>query len=84
MEDQKTPAPAETAGNENQAAPLSMEAALQEAEARLSKEIRKGQIIKGRVVFVGHDGVAVDVGTKVEGLIPFAQLTNEELPEEEL
>lgn len=84
MEDQKTPAPAETAGNETQAAPLSMEAALQEAEARLSKEIRKGQIIKGRVVFVGHDGVAVDVGTKVEGLIPFAQLTNEELPEEEL
>ncbi len=84
MEDQKTPAPADTAGTENQAAPVSMEAALQEAEARLSKEIRKGQIIKGRVVFVGHDGVAVDVGTKVEGLIPFAQLTNEELPEEEL
>ncbi len=84
MEDQKTPAPAETAGNENPAAPLSMEAALQEAEARLSKEIRKGQIIKGRVVFIGHDGVAVDVGTKVEGLIPFAQLTNKELPEGEL
>jgi len=84
MEDQKTPAPADTAGTENQAAPLSMEAALQEAEARLSKEIRKGQIIKGRVVFVGHDGVAVDVGTKVEGLIPFSQLTTEELPEEEL
>jgi len=84
MEDQRTPAPAETAGNASEAAPLSMEAALQEAEARLSKEIRKGQVVKGKVVFVGHDGVAVDIGTKVEGLIPFTHLTTKELPEEEL
>lgn len=85
MEDQKTQAPAETAGNQPAAAPASsMEEALHEAEARLSKEIRKGQIVKGRVVFVGHDGVAIDIGTKVEGIIPFAQLTSQELPEEEL
>ncbi len=89
MEDQKTQLPAGEAGNETptdkaaEAVPT-MEAALAEAQSRLGKEIRKGQIVKGRVVFVGHEGVAVDIGTKVEGIIPFGQLSAEPLSEEEL
>ncbi len=66
------------------AAEMTMEQALQEAESRLGAKVRRGQVIKGRVVFVGSEGVAVDVGAKVEGIIPFNQLTEEPLSEEEL
>ncbi len=74
-------APKEEAAPE---AEMTMEQALQEAEARLGAKVRRGQVIKGRVVFVGNEGVAVDVGAKVEGIIPFNQLTEEPLSEEEL
>ncbi len=57
------------------------EALLQEAQ---QKRVRPGQVVKGRVVFVGADGVAVDIGAKTEGIIPFNQLTDKPLPEEEL
>ncbi|AEB12834.1 30S ribosomal protein S1 [Marinithermus hydrothermalis] len=89
MEDKDTQTPAPEAGNqahENQtpSEPVTMEQALEEASARLEREIRRGQLIKGTVVFVGNEGVAVDVGAKVEGIIPFNQLTDEPLSEEEL
>lgn len=61
-----------------------MEQALQDAEARLEKTVQRGQILQGTVVFVGHEGVAVDIGARTEGIIPFNQLTEENLPEEEL
>ncbi|ADR35549.1 SSU ribosomal protein S1P [Oceanithermus profundus DSM 14977] len=66
------------------AAEMTMEQALQEAESRLGAKVRRGQVLTGRVVFVGSEGVAVDVGAKVEGIIPFNQLTEEPLSEEEL
>ncbi|WP_456445510.1 30S ribosomal protein S1 [Oceanithermus sp.] len=66
------------------AAEMTMEQALQEAEQRLGAKVRRGQVLTGRVVFVGSEGVAVDVGAKVEGIIPFNQLTEEPLSEEEL
>ena len=83
------PAKAESAKAEPQAealpeAEMTMEQALQEAESRLGAKVRRGQVLTGRVVFVGNEGVAVDVGAKVEGIIPFNQLTEEPLPEEEL
>ena len=65
-------------------AEMTMEQALQEAESRLGAKVRRGQVLTGRVVFVGSEGVAVDVGAKVEGIIPFNQLTEEPLSEEEL
>jgi small subunit ribosomal protein S1 len=79
MEDKATQIPVE-AGKDG----FSMEAALQEAEARLEKTVARGQIIPGKVVFVSHDGVMVDIGTRTEGIIPLNQLTEEELPEAEL
>ncbi|AFV76878.1 ribosomal protein S1 [Thermus oshimai JL-2] len=75
MEDKATQTPEKT---------FSMEEALQETGARLDKRVRPGQILTGQVVFVGSDGVAVDIGTKVEGIIPFNQITSKPLPEEEL
>jgi small subunit ribosomal protein S1 len=51
-----------------------MEQALQDAEARLEKT----------VVFVTNDGVMVDIGARTEAIIPLNQLTEENLPEEEL
>ncbi|RTH96872.1 30S ribosomal protein S1 [Thermus scotoductus] len=63
---------------------FSMEEALQETEARLEKRVRPGQILTGKVVLVGSEGVAVDIGAKTEGIIPFNELTEKSLPEEEL
>ena len=53
MEDKATQTPEQT---------FSMEAALQETEARLEKRVRPGQILTGKVVLVGSEGVAVDIG----------------------
>lgn len=75
MEDKATQTPEQT---------FSMEAALQETEARLEKRVRPGQILTGKVVLVGSEGVAVDIGAKTEGIIPFNQLTTKPLSEEEL
>jgi small subunit ribosomal protein S1 len=61
-----------------------MEQALQDAEARLEKTVQRGQIISGKVVFIANDGVMVDIGTRTEAIIPFNQLTEESLSEEEL
>ncbi|MGQ9735955.1 MAG: 30S ribosomal protein S1 [Thermaceae bacterium] len=63
---------------------FSMEEALEATGARLDQSLRPGQILTGKVVLVGSDGVAVDVGAKVEGIIPFGELTERLLPEEEL
>jgi small subunit ribosomal protein S1 len=75
MEEKATQTPEKT---------FSMEEALQEAEARLEKRVRPGQVLTGKVVFVGSEGVAVDIGAKTEGIIPFNQLTEKPLSEEEL
>jgi small subunit ribosomal protein S1 len=61
-----------------------MEQALQDAEARLEKTVQRGQIVTGTVVFVTNDGVMVDIGARTEAIIPLNQLTEENLPEEEL
>jgi small subunit ribosomal protein S1 len=75
MEEKATQTPEKT---------FSMEEALQEAEARLERRVRPGQVLTGKVVFVGSEGVAVDIGAKTEGIIPFNQLTEKPLSDEEL
>lgn len=40
------------------------------------KEIRRGEVIKGRVVQIDDRNIYVDIGYKVEGILP-----KEELPE---
>lgn len=63
---------------------FSMEQALQDAEARLEKTVQRGQVINGTVVLVTNDGVMVDIGARTEAIIPFNQLTEDNLPEDEL
>lgn len=82
MEDKATQTPASSGPEQKEV--FSMEAALQDADARLEKSVQRGNVIKGSVIFVGQEGVSVDIGARAEGIIPFNQLTDEPLPEEDL
>jgi small subunit ribosomal protein S1 len=44
------------------------------SEADRVNELNRGDIVSGTVVFVGAEGVSVDVGAKIEGVIPLNQL----------
>ncbi len=46
--------------------------------------IHPGDLVTGKVVYVGPDGVLVDVGHKTEGLIPPSELRRRGQPEEPL
>lgn len=43
----------------------------------------RGEVVTGTVVFIGSEGIAVDVGAKIEGIIPFNQLGDEPVTQEE-
>nr|WP_237724894.1 30S ribosomal protein S1 [Deinococcus alpinitundrae] len=43
----------------------------------------RGDVVTGTVVFIGNEGIAVDVGAKIEGVIPFNQLGDEPMTLEE-
>lgn len=43
----------------------------------------RGDVVNGTVVFIGSEGIAVDVGAKIEGIIPFNQLGDEPVTQEE-
>ena len=47
------------------------------------REVTRGDVMTGTVVFVGNDGVAVDIGAKIEGIIPFNQINDEPITHEE-
>ena len=47
------------------------------------REVTRGDVMSGTVVFVGNDGVAVDIGAKIEGVIPFNQIGDEPISHEE-
>lgn len=54
------------------------EASSAEAKARLSKRVRPGQLVEGKVVEIGTDSVFVDIGAKAEGRIAREQLLDKE------
>ncbi|SEJ24896.1 SSU ribosomal protein S1P [Deinococcus reticulitermitis] len=47
------------------------------AEAQEPQAVTRGDIVDGTVVFIGQEGIAVDIGAKVEGVIPLNQLGEE-------
>ncbi|MCQ7564615.1 30S ribosomal protein S1, partial [Salmonella enterica] len=47
------------------------------AEAQEPQSVTRGDIVDGTVVFIGQEGIAVDIGAKVEGVIPLNQLGEE-------
>lgn len=55
------------------------EAEYQELEQLYSgtlKHIKVGEIVKGKVVYIGDTEVAVDIGFKSEGIVPASEFTN--------
>ncbi|WP_291424392.1 30S ribosomal protein S1 [Deinococcus sp.] len=46
-------------------------------EAQENHNVSRGDIVDGTIVFIGQDGIAVDIGAKVEGVIPLNQLDEE-------
>lgn len=40
------------------------------------KQLKRGEVLTGKVVQIGDDGVMVDVGYKTEGVIPLSQLSH--------
>ncbi|WP_019585021.1 30S ribosomal protein S1 [Deinococcus apachensis] len=47
------------------------------SEATEHQSVSRGDIVDGTVVFIGNEGIAVDIGAKVEGTIPLNQITEE-------
>jgi small subunit ribosomal protein S1 len=47
-------------------------------KARLTKQVRKGQLVEGTIVDIGSSGVFVDIGAKTEGRIDREQLLDKE------
>ena len=84
MADQEFEAPSTKGAQTRDNVPVTMEQALQDAEARLEHHVRRGQTVTGTVVFIGNEGVAVDIGSKVEGIIPFDEISEEPHTPEQL
>ncbi len=57
---------------------MTMEDVIASEENRVS-ELNRGDVVAGTVVFVGTEGVSVDVGAKIEGIIPLNQLADDAL-----
>jgi small subunit ribosomal protein S1 len=57
---------------------MTMEDVIASEENRVS-ELNRGDVVAGTVVFVGSEGVSVDVGAKIEGIIPLNQLAEDAL-----
>jgi small subunit ribosomal protein S1 len=55
---------------------MTMEDVIASEDTR-SAELNRGDIVSGTVVFVGAEGISVDVGAKIEGTIPLNQLSDE-------
>ncbi len=47
------------------------------SEAQEPQNVSRGDIVDGTIVFIGQEGIAVDIGAKVEGIIPLNQLGDE-------
>lgn len=47
------------------------------SEAQEPQAVSRGDIVDGTIVFIGQEGIAVDIGAKVEGTIPLNQLDDE-------
>ena len=49
---------------------------LEQMYARTLGSINAGEIVKGRIVHIGDNEVAVDIGFKSEGTVPVSEFTN--------
>ncbi|BDP41009.1 30S ribosomal protein S1 [Deinococcus aetherius] len=75
-------APAEASTDDRDYPAMTMEDVLA-SEATEHQAVSRGDIVDGTVVFIGQEGIAVDVGAKVEGTIPLNQIAEEPVTLEE-
>lgn len=68
--------PAATSPEEREYPAMTMEDVLA-SESTEHQSVSRGDIVDGTVVFIGNEGIAVDIGAKVEGTIPLNQITEE-------
>ena len=82
-----TPAPAPQASassdDDRDYPAMTMEDVLASENLPGMREVSRGDVMTGTVVFVKSDGVAVDIGAKIEGIIPFNQINDEPVTHEE-
>ncbi|MFC3831282.1 MULTISPECIES: 30S ribosomal protein S1 [Deinococcus] len=71
-----TAAPVPTPVEEREYPAMTMEDILA-SEAQEPQSVTRGDIVDGTIVFIGQEGIAVDIGAKVEGIIPLNQLGEE-------
>ncbi|KEF33232.1 30S ribosomal protein S1 [Deinococcus sp. RL] len=75
-----TPAPesVQVSAEEREYPAMTMEDVLA-SESTEHQMVSRGDIVDGTIVFIGQEGLAVDVGAKVEGTIPLNQIGDEPL-----
>jgi len=67
-----TPAPASESDSGDE---MTMEDVLAASDEQLArKPVHRGMITTGEVIMLAQDGIIVDVGAKIEGLLPYNQL----------
>jgi len=68
----------ESAGKEPRPAEKEEEMVFKELYEQSLQDIRRGEIVRGRVVQINNDVVMVDVGSKMEGQIPAAEFKDDQ------
>lgn len=85
-----TPAPAEAVATPPRPSPkdsgdeITMEDVLAASDEQLArKPVHRGMITTGTIIMLAQDGIVVDVGAKIEGILPYGQLFEFETNAEE-
>src|SRR5690554_6463689 len=75
---------AEPAATQADDTEITMEDVLAASDEQLArKPIHRGMITNGEVIMLAQDGIVLDVGTKIEGILPYNQLFEHESTAEE-
>lgn len=83
QEQASAPAPQAASGSDD-SSELTMEDVLAASDEQLArKPVHRGMITTGQVIMLSQDGIIVDVGAKIEGLLPYNQLFEFETNAEE-
>ena len=78
------PAAAESVADDDSGNSMTMEDVLAASDEQLArKPIHRGMITSGTVIMLSQDGIVVDVGAKIEGILPYNQLFEHETTAEE-
>ena len=79
-----TPAAASSKASTTPEAEITMEDVLAASDEQLArKPVHRGMITTGEIIMLSQDGIVVDVGAKIEGILPYGQLFEFETNAEE-